>query len=79
MEVFEAYTSALAFSAALLLVAALLAKKQLVWKRRAAVPARRRSSFSRFTSQLRRLAGAARIRTGSGKHVSAAARPVVPD
>jgi hypothetical protein len=48
MEPFEANTSALVFSAALLLVAAGLAKKQLVWKRRKPVPARRRSSF--FTS-----------------------------
>ena len=45
MEPFEAHTSALVFSAALLLVAAGLAKKQLVWKRRKPVPARRRSSF----------------------------------
>jgi hypothetical protein len=48
MEAFEPYTAALAFSAALLLVAARLAKKQLVWKRKKPVPARRRPDFSRF-------------------------------
>jgi hypothetical protein len=42
MEALEVYTSALAvLSAALLLVSAGLAKKQLVWKRVKAVPARR--------------------------------------
>jgi hypothetical protein len=46
MEALETYTSALAvLSAALLLVAAGLAKKQLVWKRAKAVPARRRRRF----------------------------------
>jgi hypothetical protein len=52
MESFEPYTAALAFSAALLLIAAGLAKKQLVWKRKKTVPARRRPSFSRFSSLL---------------------------
>jgi hypothetical protein len=43
MEALETYTSALAvLSAALLLVTAGLAKKQLVWKRAKAMPARRR-------------------------------------
>ena len=43
MEAVETYSSVLAvLSAALLLVAAGLAKKQLVWKRPKAVPARRR-------------------------------------
>jgi hypothetical protein len=43
MEVPETYTSVLAVvSVALLLVAAGLSKKQLVWKRAKAVPARRR-------------------------------------
>jgi hypothetical protein len=52
MEAFEPYAAALAFSAALLLVAAGLAKKQLVWKRKEPVPARRRPSYSRFLSLL---------------------------
>jgi hypothetical protein len=43
MEAVETYASVLAvLSAALLLVVAGLAKKQLVWKRPKAVPARRR-------------------------------------
>jgi hypothetical protein len=52
MEALDAYTSALAFSAALLLVAAGLAKKQLVWKRKRPVPARSRRGFSEFRSLL---------------------------
>jgi hypothetical protein len=52
MEALEPYAAALAFSAALLLVAAGLAKKQLAWKRRKPVPARRRPRFSRLTSLL---------------------------